>query len=218
MTLPGDTLLSIPARNNIDQMKRRFLHVGCGPHDKTAIAKGFNTPDWDEIRFDIDIGVKPDIVGTMTDMSNVTTGSMDAIYSAHNIEHLFPHEVLPALREFHRVLAPEGFVVITCPDIQTVCEAVADDKLFDPLYISTMGPISPIDILYGHRESVAKGNVYMAHKCGFTYSALEGGFSQAGFASTIGGQRRQAFDLWLLAYKNEVAENLLKENAALYLP
>jgi predicted SAM-dependent methyltransferase len=41
----------------------------------------------------LDHAVQPDVVGTMTDMSAVATGSIDAIVSSHNIEHLYPHEV-----------------------------------------------------------------------------------------------------------------------------
>ena len=71
---------------------KTFLHVGCGPKYKSKI-KGFNNDNWKEIRFDIDKNVNPDIEGTLTDMKSVETGSVDAVYSAHNIEHIFPHEV-----------------------------------------------------------------------------------------------------------------------------
>jgi hypothetical protein len=100
----------------------------------------------------------------MTDMSAVQSNSMDAIFSSHNIEHLYPHEVGVALLEFYRALDSEGFCVITCPDLQSVCALIAQDKLLDPAYISPAGPIAPIDILYGHRVSMAQGNIYMAHR------------------------------------------------------
>lgn len=199
------------------QMKR-FLHVGCGPQTKTNIQKGFNTAGWQEVRFDIDPNVKPDIVGAMTDMRLVPTASMDALYSSHNIEHVYPHEVSIVLKEFHRVLKADGFVVLTCPDIQTVCEAVVQDKLLEPLYVSPAGPIAPLDILYGHRASMAQGNLHMAHKCGFTYSALLGAFLQAGFACVIGGRQTLAFNLWLLAHKQGQSEKFLQEIGAVYLP
>jgi hypothetical protein len=145
---------------------KSFLHVGCGPQNKSCL-KGFNTDDWKEIRFDIDQSVNHDIQGTLIDMGDVKNASVNAIYSSHNIEHIFPHEVPIALKEFHRVLTDDGMVVITCPDLQSVCEAVAKDKLLDALYTSPAGPISAIDILYGHRGYIAQGNIYMAHKCGF---------------------------------------------------
>ena len=68
-----------------------FLHVGCGPKRKEKTTRGFNTPNWAEIRLDIDPSAAPDITGTMTDMSGVASASVDAVFSSHNIEHLYPH-------------------------------------------------------------------------------------------------------------------------------
>jgi predicted SAM-dependent methyltransferase len=196
---------------------KSFLHVGCGPQNKSGI-KGFNSDEWKEIRFDIDESVNPDIQGTLTDMSLVDSSSVDAIFSSHNIEHIFAHEVPIALREFNRVLKDDGIVVITCPDLQSVCEAVAQNKLLEPLYVSPAGPISPIDILYGYRPYIANGNVYMAHKCGFTYDTLVGSFYEAGFKSNYGGSRPQDFDLWLIAGKSEKSIEELQNLALEFLP
>ena len=196
---------------------KSFLHVGCGPKYKTDL-KGFDSDGWREIRFDIDKNVKPDIIGTLTDMSLVDTASVDAIYSSHNIEHLYPHEVPKALEEFSRVLKEDGMVVITCPDLQSVCEAVVKDKLLEPLYVSPAGPISPVDILYGHRYAMAQGNVYMAHRCGFTYSVLNASFAQAGFKNFFGGRRPGQFDLWLVAFKQEMPADETRKIATIYLP
>jgi hypothetical protein len=160
---------------------RRFLHVGCGPKTKTETTRGFNKADWSEVRFDIDPSVSPDVIGTMTDMSAVATGSVDAIFSSHNIEHLYPHEVPTALAEFCRVLKDDGFAVITCPDLQSICALVAQDKLTEPAYTAPAGPITPLDILYGHRPQLAKGNLFMAHRCGFTRRVLDGTLRASGF-------------------------------------
>ena len=117
-----------------------LLHIGCGPKRKDKTTSGFNTPEWTEIRLDIDPLVSPDVTGTMTDMSAVASESVNAIFSSHNIEHLYPHEVPVALKEFLRVLKPEGFAVITCPDLQSVCALVAQDKLTDAAYSAPAGP------------------------------------------------------------------------------
>ncbi len=196
---------------------KSFLHVGCGPQNKTGL-KGFNAAEWNEIRFDIDGNGRPDIIGTLTDMSRVPSESVEAVYSSHNIEHLFAHEVPVALGEFHRVLKPDGMAVITCPDLQSVCEAVANDRLLEPLYVSPAGPISPIDILYGHRGYVAQGNVHMAPKCGFTFSALQTSVMHAGFKHCLGGRRPQAFDIWVVAFKSESSEEQIRSAASAYLP
>jgi hypothetical protein len=41
-------------------------------------------------------------------------------------------------------------------------------------YTAPAGPIAPLDILYGHRASMARGNLFMAHRCGFTQKVLTG--------------------------------------------
>ncbi len=155
----------------------------------------------------------------MTDMSGVADASVDAIFSSHNIEHLYPHEVPKALAEFKRVLKPDGFVVITCPDLQSVCALVAQDKLTEPAYISPAGPITPLDILYGHRPPMAKGNLYMAHRCGFTQKVLTGTLQAAGFAMVAARRREHpSYDLWALASVQPMAEADLRALALAHFP
>jgi SAM-dependent methyltransferase len=178
-----------------------LLHVGCGPKRKAQTTRGFQGDDWRELRLDIDPAVAPDILGTMTDMSAVADASVDALYSSHNIEHLYPYEVPIALAEFARVLRPEGFVVLTCPDLKSVAALVAEDKLLDAAYTSPAGPISAIDMIYGHRSALARGNHYMAHRCGFTLKVLLGTLRSVGFAEVAGMERPKYFDLWAVASK-----------------
>jgi len=196
---------------------KTFLHVGCGFQNKTHL-KGFDNDNWKEIRLDIDKNVNPDIVGTLTDMKSVETGSVDAVYSSHNIEHIFPHEVPIALKEFYRVLKDDGIVVITCPDLQSVGEAIAQDKLMEPLYESPMGPVTAFDILYGHRKTTADGNIYALHKGGFTYSVLNTSFFEAGFKARYGGRRPQGCDLFLVAFKQKKPEEEIKKIANPFFP
>lgn len=200
-------------------MTNTFLHVGCGPKRKDRTTAAFNTEEWTEIRLDIDKSVGPDIVGTMTDMSAVAESSVDALYSSHNIEHLYPHEVPLALAEFRRVLKPDGFVVITCPDLQSVCALVAEDKLTEPAYLASAGPIAPIDILYGHREPMAKGNLYMAHRCGFTRKVLIATLQAAGFTKVVVRRRAHpCYDLWAVATAREIDEAGLRQLAVSHFP
>ena len=110
----------------------------------------------------------------MTDMSSVLSESVDAVFSSNNIKHLYPHEVPVDLSEFLRVLKPDGFAVNTCPDLQAVCALVEEDKLTEPTYTSPAGPIAPLDILYGQLPPLERGNLYMAHRCGFTGKVLSG--------------------------------------------
>ena len=180
---------------------KMLLHVGCGNKRKDRTTRGFNTDDWWEIRLDIDSSVKPDVIGTVSDMSGVATASVDAVFSSHNIEHLYPHEVPKAMEEFLRVLKPEGFAVLTCPDLRSICARIAEDKLLDTLYQSAMGPITPLDVMFGHRGSIAAGNLHMAHHTGYTKTSLTETLTSAGFKSVAAMERPAHFDLWAIASK-----------------
>ena len=198
---------------------RKFLHVGCGQKAKENTTREFAGKEWQEIRFDIDESVKPDFVGTMTDMSAIEDESCDAVFSSHNIEHLYPHDVPVALAEFLRVLKPEGYAVITCPDLQSVCALVAQDKLTDPAYDSPAGPIAPIDILYGFRASMEQGNLYMAHRCGFTEKVLARTLRDSGFLGTASLKRGGPFfDLWIVGSKTSIDEDTLRRVAMSHFP
>lgn len=195
-----------------------FLHVGCGQKPKARTTATFAGPDWTEVRLDIDPAAKPDIVASMTDMSAVADGSMDALYSSHNIEHLYEPEVPKALREFRRVLAPDGFVVITCPDIQAIAAIVAEGNLTKPLYESRAGPIAAIDVLYGFRPELAKGNLYMAHRTAFTDETLADALHEAGFPRAITRRRPSHYELWSIALRSRASDDHLRALATAHFP
>ncbi len=178
---------------------RQVLHVGCGAADPSKIPQDFFPFGiWSELRLDIDPDVAPDIVASITDMSPVASASVDAVWSAHNLEHLRAHEVPMALAEFRRVLRPNGFILVTMPDLQQIAQLICDDKLEEAAYMSAMGPIMPLDMVYGFGQSIARGNDFMGHRTGFTATSLAAHLTRAGFTS-IQVQRDGAFALWASA-------------------
>lgn len=193
---------SLETAEFVGPLARTVLHVGCGPEDPAKLpAAFFPAGPWRELRLDIDPAVAPDIVASITDMAVVPTGSVHGIWSAHNLEHLAAHEVPLALAEFHRVLAPGGFALVTMPDLQQVAELVAEGKLEDAAYTSAMGPIAALDMLYGHRASIASGNGFMGHRTGFVASTLARHLEAAGFQS-VRVQRDGHFALWASGVKS----------------
>lgn len=195
---------------------KKVLHVGCGGKTIRTMGKGFNDGTWEEVRFDINERVRPDIIGTIVNMETVPEDSMDAIWSSHNIEHVYYHEVSNVLREFRRILRDDGFCVITCPDVESVCARVASGALTKTLYRSPAGPITALDILYGHTASVARGEVYMAHKTGFDLQLLGARLKQAGFLRYFGRRRRQFMDLWFIAFKGDASESEIRSKFQQY--
>jgi SAM-dependent methyltransferase len=174
---------------------RLALHVGCGVPEEQALHERFVGPDWHELRLDIDPGVEPDIVASITDMTPVPDASVDAVYSHHNIEHVFAHEVSLALKEFFRVLRPGGEALVVTPDLQNVARAIASGRLEDPLYRSPAGNITALDVVYGYRIDIATGREYMAHRTGFTRGTLARRLGAAGFVD-VEVTRAVPFALW----------------------
>ena len=165
------------------------------------------------MRFDIDDDPKiaADVLGTITDMSAVEDASVDALYSSYNIEHVYHHQVLGVLKEFKRVTKPGGFCVITCPDMQTVAQYMAEGKFDDPIYTSPSGPITPINIAYGHIDSLRQGHEYMAHKMGFSMALLGKFLGQAGFVKYVTKRRPNRQDLWAVAFNYDLEYPEAKE-------
>jgi SAM-dependent methyltransferase len=176
------------------------LHVGCGAVGVGRLHPQFRGAEWREIRLDIDAGARPDILASITHMPAVVSDSIDAVWSSHNLEHLQHHEVPLALAEFLRVLKPGGQLLLTLPDLQKVAELVAADRLDEPAYVAPSGPITPLDMIYGHSPSLARGNQFMAHRTGFTPTTLLKFLVQAGFVDIL-LRRGTELDLWGRAYK-----------------
>lgn len=196
----------------------RFLHVGCGHSRKQHTVQGFMQDAWREIRLDANPAVEPDIVADMTHMPEVPDGAVNAIFSSHNIEHLYWHQVGEALSEFYRVIDDEGFLVITCPDLQAVAGLIAEDRLTDTAYVSPAGPVTPFDILYGMRSLVLPPNYFMAHRSGFTLRTLISAVQMAGFLDCYGIRREANLDIWLVAHKKRLTKDELKRLASDFLP
>lgn len=182
-------------------MLKRFLHVGCGMPNPNTTAALFPPAEWEEVRLDIDPNVKPDIVGDITNMDQVADNAYEALFSSHNLEHLYSHQVMTALAEFYRVLKIGGYALVRVPNIQQVAEIIAQDKLEETLYVSPEGPVSAIDILYGFRPSVAAGNLFMAHRTAFTPRSLGEKMSRAGFVHVRIGSDGNLFGMEAIGQK-----------------
>lgn len=178
----------------------KVLNAGSGSKSTRGLHPIFSHRSFccEETRIDIDPEVKPDIVGCITDMSSVIPcQAFDAIWSSHTLEHLYDHEVMLALCEFHRVLKPTGFALVTSPDLDAIASLIVAHGVDHIAYTSPAGPITPLDMLFGHQASIAHGKVHMAHNTGFTCTSLGQKLIAAGFPVVYA--RRQALDLWALA-------------------
>ena len=159
-----------------------LLHVGCGPKVAGLLPDEFLTSDWHEVRLDIDPGVHPDVVADIVDMPVIESESVDAIWSSHNLEHVFAFQVPLVLGEFRRVLRPGATAHIQVPDVMEPVRAVMRGKLEDVLYESPAGPVRPIDMLFGFGQAIEEGAHHMAHRTAFTRDTLARKLKAARFA------------------------------------
>lgn len=187
------------------------LHAGSGPKAAHLLPNIFN--GWKEIRLDINPDAKPDIVSSISDMPKVKSKSVDAVFSAHCLEHLMCYDVPKALKEFKRVLKPDGFIMIVVPDLQSIGDVIAQGRLAQPLYETPYTkmrgqPVTALDMLFGYRPDL-KDNPHMIHKMGFTTPSLAQEFAEAGFMSAL--FERRSYNLLGMAVIQSRAEKRMQE-------
>ena len=128
--------------------------------------------DCEKVTLDISPESNPDIVASMTDMGEI--GRFDIVLCSHALEHIYPHETHKALSEFWRVLKIQGHCIIFVPDL----EGIQANEVV--LYHDQTGPITGLDLIYGHRRNML-AQPHMAHHNGFTKTTLTEALYNAGF-------------------------------------
>jgi len=166
-----------------DKRPNLLVNLGSGPKGSARLPPMF--ADWRELRVDIDAKVAPDILADVTDLSAIESGSVDAVWSAHCLEHLYLYEVGKAIAEIYRILSDDGFLCLIVPDLQTIAEYIATDRLHEVVYESPAGAVIAHDILFGFGPHLAQGRSKMAHNCGFTPTLLAQKLREAPFAQIV---------------------------------
>jgi SAM-dependent methyltransferase len=176
-----------------------YANLGCGPRSGARAPEFF--AGWRELRVDVEAAVDPDIVADISDLGAIASQSLDGVWCSHCLEHLYEHQVDRALSEMARILRPDGHACILVPDLQTVAGYIAADKMHETLYGSPAGPITPHDVVFGFGRDVAEGLTFMAHRCGFTPSAMIRHLQSAAFGEFV-LVRRANFELAVIARKS----------------
>ena len=187
------------ASQDMPGRQKLLINVGCGP--TVLVTRTSLFQEWRQLRVDIEESVAPDIIADLTDLSPVQSGSANALWCSHCVEHLYQSQVPGAFQEFHRVLADDGFAVILVPDLQAVAERIVTDKFDEPIYNSGMGPVSAHDMFYGFGPAIAAGQTSMAHRCGFTPTILVNLLNASSFAE-YGIRRLNSLELLVVARKS----------------
>lgn len=150
----------------------RFLNVG-GCNKQIAVPAHFD--GWEHQLLDIVAGPDVDVVCDAREIKErLAEKGYDAIYCSHNLEHFHRHDIPKVLQGFHYALEDDGFLHVRVPDMGAVFKAMAEGTAIDaPLYQSAVGPISALDMIYGHGGMIKEsGQDFMSHKMGFTAELL----------------------------------------------
>jgi predicted SAM-dependent methyltransferase len=192
------------------QAKRTKLlvNLGSGPKGSAWLPAMF--AEWREVRVDVDATVAPDILADVTDLSAIESGSVDAVWSAHCIEHLYLHQVSKAVAEAYRILSDDGFFCMIVPDLQAIAEYIANDRLHEVVYESPAGPVTAHDIVFGFGPFLAQSHLSMAHHCGFTPTLLAQKLRESPFAEIV-MRRRAGQELAAVACKRASAGEAERE-------
>lgn len=128
-------------------------------------------PDWKIL--DIEARPEVDFVGDAADLSQFADESVEVIYASHILEHFhyrLRDELQNTLKEWYRVLQPGGQLMVSVPNLQTLCW----------LYLQ---PNLKIDLRYHLMRIMFGGqhNEYDVHRVGFDLEILAWYLQKVGF-------------------------------------
>lgn len=146
-------LLKDFAKRGNNKMK---LHIGCGEKNLPGY-KYFDIRKLDD---------HIDYVGNADDLSQFEDNSIDEIYACHLLEHFGRNEVDMVLKEWHRVIKPDGILRIAVPDF----EAITDE------YKKNHDLAMLLGLLYG-----GQNYEYNFHYCTFDFKNLKSRLEKVGF-------------------------------------
>lgn len=80
-------------------------------------------------RLDTTPGNGVDFVGDVRDLSAFADESCAALHAENVLQHLRPHDILPALNGLYRILMPGGRLYLAVPDFEVLSGLIADPEL-----------------------------------------------------------------------------------------
>lgn len=138
------------------------LHLGCG----SIHLNGY-------VNIDIEKWCNAvDVVADACDLSRYETGTVTHIYAHALLEHIAPWDTMRALKEWYRVLKPDGTIQVEVPDLE---------RIFDGWFVShAITEKTALDYIFGG-VSPDKRYKNQHHLTGFTYKRLVRMMKAAGF-------------------------------------
>lgn len=130
------------------------LHLGCGKRDFGSDWIHVDKADYPHVKYN-----------NVVELS-FEDNTVDVIYASHLFEYFDREEAKQVLKEWHRVLKPEGVLRLAVPDFRALCE----------LYMSGHNIKRVLGPLYG---KIGEPSVY--HKTCYDFKSLKEVLLEAGF-------------------------------------
>jgi predicted SAM-dependent methyltransferase len=151
---------SLLIRSSFNGRKKMKLHLGCGKRDFGS--------NW----IHIDCGDFPHVASHDITQLPFDDYSCSVVYASHVIEYFDRDEVVPILKEWHRVLKPGGILRLAVPDFNVMVD----------LYLRSTMPIEKLlGPLYGKIQPPGCGAIY--HKTAYDFQSLRTLLESVGFKS-----------------------------------
>lgn len=140
------------------------LHLGSGPQ----VISGF-------YNLDANPAAASDILAGI-ERIKLASGTVCKIYNSHVFEHIPRARALSVLREWHRVLEPDGRLYICVPDLEALCKSYLDNlSRYDTQDGRDLVDLTT-GIIYGGQV-----DKYDYHFFGYSYPTLKYLLHAAGF-------------------------------------
>jgi glycosyltransferase involved in cell wall biosynthesis len=164
---PPAAAQSIPVPKDANGVR---LNLGCG--DK--ILPGYVNVDVAPSR----AGKSPDVLCDLHALAPFESDSVDEVLAVHVVEHFWRWEIVAVLKEWLRVLKPEGRMILECPNLLTACE----ELLKDPAAAAGPGPEGQRSmwVFYG---DPAWRDPLMSHRWNYTPQSLAAVMAEAGLVN-----------------------------------
>lgn len=105
-------------------------------------------------------------------------GCAEEVLAVHLVEHVHLWEVPDLLREWHRLLAPGGLLVLEMPDLLKCCQNIVEGYTLAGKHPDQAG-------LFGLYGDPRGEDPYMSHKWAHTFKSIRPLVAEAGFAEIV---------------------------------
>lgn len=113
-----------------------MLALNCGSGQRPFQSLPDEGVQW--VNIDISPRWNPDIVGDWNNLSMFPDGIVDVVVSHHSLEHVGCGEGDGFIREAHRVLKPNGSLIVSVPNMNALAQLWLNGEITEQIYMTNV--------------------------------------------------------------------------------